>query len=57
MACKLYLKLGQDSYYIGTFRNKKKAQTFYKATEAMLKGKMGKGIEPIYVETGKGKGK
>jgi len=57
MACKLYYKHGQGSCLIGTFRNRQKAEEFWKAIYPSLVMKISSYIEPIYVETGKGKGK
>lgn len=57
MACKLYYTYGQESCLIGTFRNREKAEDFWKSVKTALAAKVGGRIEPIYVETGKGKGK
>lgn len=57
MACKLYYKHGKGSCYVGTFRNRQKAEDFWKSVKNALAAKVGSSIEPIYVETGKGKGK
>lgn len=57
MACKLYYTYGQESCLIGTFRNREKAEDFWKSVKLALAAKVGSSVEPIYVETGKGKGK
>ena len=57
MACKLYYKYGSNSYQLGTFRNREKAENFWTAVKELLEAKLGTGLEPIYVETGKGRGK
>lgn len=57
MACKLYYKYGAASYHLGTFRNREKAEFFWTAIRTMLEDKLGMDLEPIYVETGKGKKK
>lgn len=57
MACKLYCKYDQGSSYVGSFRNREKAEDFWKSVKTALAAKVGGRIEPIYVETGKGKGK
>lgn len=57
MACKLYCKHGQESSYVGTFRNREKAEDFWNSVKLALAAKVGSSVEPIYVETGKGKGK
>lgn len=57
MACKLYYKYGAASYQLGTFRNREKAEYFWSAVKELLEAKLGSSIEPIYVETGKRRGK
>ena len=57
MACKLYYKYDTASYQLGTFRNREKAECFWSAVKELLETKLGTGLEPIYVETGKGRGK
>lgn len=56
MACKLYYKSGRCSYALGTFRNRQKAEEFWYFIHEALMDKIGQ-VEPIYVETRKGKEK
>lgn len=57
MACKLYYKHGKEDYYLGEFRDQKKAESHWELVKAMLQSKLGTCLIPIYVETGKGRGK
>lgn len=57
MACKLYYKAGDEDFLVGTFRNREKAERFWEALKTSLAAKLGMKVTPIYVETGKGRGK
>ena len=57
MACKLYYQSGDAEHQIGTFQNIQKAQRFWKAIKPSLAEKLGTQIKPIFVMTGKGRGK
>lgn len=57
MACKLYYQYGTTSFQLGTFQNKAKAEFFWAAIRAALEARLGSDLKPIYVETGKGRGK
>ena len=57
MACKLYCKHRTGNEPIGTFSNRQKAEEFWNAIWWNLATRYGSTIEPIYVETGKGKQK
>lgn len=55
--CNLYYKYGRSEYRLGTFRNRQKAEEFWNAIQPMLEAKLGTDLKPIYVETGKGRGR
>lgn len=55
--CTLYYKHGGEEYRIGCFRDQIKAVTFWEAIRPSLEAKFGKDIKPIFVTTGKGRGK
>lgn len=57
MACKLYYQYGNITFYLGTFRNRKKAEWYWGAIKVSLEDKLGTDLTPVYVETGKGRGK
>ena len=57
MACKLFYQYGAVSYPLGTFRSREKAEEFWTAIKPQLEDKLGNQLKPIYVETGKGRGK
>lgn len=52
--CNLYYKYGSSQYRVGSFRNRQKAEYFWQSLRPILEDKLGTGIEPIFVETGKG---
>ena len=54
MTCKLYCANDEVQCQLGIFRNRKKAEEFWKAIRVPLTEKLGH-IKPIYVETGKGR--
>ena len=56
MACKLYYTSGGASFQLGTFRNRQKAEQFWNFIKEALTDKLGL-VEPVYVETGKGRRK
>lgn len=56
MACKLYYKCNGADYQVGTFQNRKKAEAFWNLVKGRLIDRHGADVEPIYVETGKGRG-
>ena len=56
MACKLYYTSGRASFQLGTFRNRQKAEQFWNFIKEALTDKLGL-VEPVYVETGKGRRK
>ena len=56
MACKLYYQHCGISFLLGTFRNRQKAEEFWYFIHERLTDKLGY-VEPIYVETTKGRAK
>ena len=54
MACMLYIRQNRQERWLGRFRNRQTAEEYYRQWR---KANAGKGIEPVYVETGKGRGK
>ena len=57
MACKLYVKAGKVDFYLGSFPNQEKAESHYRLIKAKIETEYGTGAKPVYVETGKGRGK
>lgn len=57
MSCKLYIKYGKEEKYIGCFKNREQAQKEYEIHRAQLRSELGRITSPIYVDTGKGRGK
>ena len=55
--CYLYYRCDGLSEKIAIFKTRAKAEEFWKAIGPALERKMGKKLEPIYIETGKGRGK
>ena len=55
-ACKLYVRAGNITDYLGTFKNKKKAEQHFNLIRARLDTFYGAEYEPVYVEAKKGKG-
>lgn len=53
MACNLLYQDSSGIHKIGTFFNRKKAEVFWEAVKPGLIQKLGKNIQPIYVETGR----
>lgn len=56
MACKLYYEHAGTHWPLGTFRNREKAKAFWQLVKEKLWNELGV-TKPIYVETGKGRGK
>lgn len=57
MACKLYVRSGSFDTYLGQFKNQEKAKEHYQLVRVKVESELGTGIQPIYVEQGKGKRK
>lgn len=57
MACKLYIQSGSLDTYLGTFKNQEKAEAHYQLVRSKIESELGTKATPIYVETGKGRGK
>ena len=57
--CKLYIRAGAADTYIGEFSSREKAEVHYNLIKGEIKQKYGYTVqaEPVYVETGKGRGK
>lgn len=55
--CSIYYQENGKHEHLGTFRNRAKAEEFWRAIGPALERKTGRKLEPIYVETGKGRGK
>lgn len=57
--CKLYLRAGQNDNYIGTFPSRAKAEEYYNQVKHEIRKKYGYDgqAQPVYVESGKGRGK
>ena len=55
--CNLCYKYGTKYYKLGTFQNQAKAKLFWTAIKPRLEDKLGTGLQPVYVETKKGRGK
>lgn len=55
--CYLYYEANGIQEKIALFRNRAKAEEFWQAIGPALERKMGTKLKPIYVETGKGRGK
>ena len=53
--CNLCYKYGTQYYKIGTFLNQAKAELFWTAIRPILENKLGTSLQPVYVETRKGK--
>ena len=53
---KLYCKHKDGERALGAFANQKKAEAFWHLYKQRLEELHGKDIQPIYVETGKGRG-
>ena len=56
MATKLYVTTGECCIELGTFRNRQKAEEFWKAVRYPMTEKLGH-IKPVYVETRRGRAK
>ena len=56
MACKLFYKHGSLTFKLGSFRNREKAEEYWNYVKELLRDRLGE-VTPVYVETGKGKGK
>ena len=57
MKTKLYTKYGKETAYQGEFRDKAAAEKYFHSIQAQLRCKLGIIVSPIYVQTGKGRGK
>ena len=57
MSYKLYIKYGKEEKYIGCFKNREQAKKHYELHRAQLRCELGVIVSPIYVDTGKGRGK
>ena len=54
-ACKLYVRAGTITDYLGTFQSKEKEEQHFNLVRGMLDTFYGAEYEPVYVETKKGK--
>lgn len=54
--CKLYYRTSGGEWYLGSFPTREKAQQYWSLVKTILEDKLGTGLEPIYVESGKGRG-
>ena len=57
MACKLYIKYYGTDIRAGSFRSKEAAEAYYSTFKESFRQKDGTYGKPIYVKTGKGRGK
>lgn len=57
MACKLYVRSGNFDLYLGQFKNQEKAAAHFQLVKAKLESEIGTGLIPVYVESGKRRGK
>ena len=55
-ACKLYVRAGNSTDYLGTFKNQEKAAEHFNLIRAILDTRYGPDYKPVYVEAKKGKG-
>lgn len=54
--CNLYYKHGRYDYRLGSFQNREKAEAYWNLVKEKLRNELGSDIQPIYVETKKGRG-
>lgn len=57
MACMLYARYNDSDIRLGRFRNREAAEEFFQLWLGTLKSSAGPYPTPIYVETGKGRGR
>lgn len=57
MACKLYVRYAGTDKYIGQYKDRQIAMRAFWAVSETIKKEIGCTPEPVYVETGKGRGK
>ena len=54
--CNLYYKSGRWEYRLGSFPNREKAEAYWNLVREKLINEVGTDVQPIYVETKKGRG-
>lgn len=57
MACILYVKYNGTEFRAGQFKNRAAAESYWNRSKEIYRQKNGQLCSPIYVETGKGRGK
>lgn len=55
MSCKLYIRAGGRDWFMGEYPNRKRAEMVWGLSKEKLRNEMGSDVQPIYVETGKGR--
>ena len=54
--CNLYYKSGRWEYRLGSFPSREKAEAYWNLVREKLRDEVGTDVQPIYVETKKGRG-